>query len=92
MQVNMLDAKHQLSKLDKGALAGVKVILASHGRAQVKLVPCAARDASAARHPGHSPRATEKSGAAAQAGDAVSVKGSTSSISTAAKAKARGQS
>jgi antitoxin (DNA-binding transcriptional repressor) of toxin-antitoxin stability system len=106
MQVNMLDAKNQLSKLDTAALAGEKVILASHGRAQVKLVPCAsraalqrpgallgtsaARDASAALHPCHSPRATEKSGAAAQAGDAMRVKGSTRSISTVAKA--RGQS
>lgn len=42
VQVNMLDAKNQLSRLVKAALAGEEVIIASHGRAQVKLVPCAA--------------------------------------------------
>ena len=42
MQVNMLDAKSQLSRLVKAALAGEEVIIASHGKAQVKLVPCAA--------------------------------------------------
>ena len=41
MQVNMLDAKSQLSRLVKAALAGEEVIIASHGKAQVKLVPCA---------------------------------------------------
>ena len=40
MQVNMLDAKSQLSRLVKAALAGEEVIIASHGRAQVRLVPC----------------------------------------------------
>jgi len=40
--VNMLDAKSQLSRLVKAALAGEEVIIASHGKAQVKLVPCAA--------------------------------------------------
>jgi prevent-host-death family protein len=39
--VNMLDAKSQLSRLVKAALAGEEVIIASHGKAQVKLVPCA---------------------------------------------------
>jgi prevent-host-death family protein len=42
MQVNMLDAKSQLSRLVKAALAGEEVIIASHGKAQVRLVPCAA--------------------------------------------------
>ena len=41
MQINMLDAKSQLSRLVKAALAGEEVIIASHGKAQVKLVPCA---------------------------------------------------
>jgi prevent-host-death family protein len=41
MQVNMLEAKSQLSRLVKAALAGEDVIIASHGKAQVKLVPCA---------------------------------------------------
>ncbi|MFQ6538527.1 MULTISPECIES: type II toxin-antitoxin system Phd/YefM family antitoxin [Aphanothece] len=40
MQVNMLEAKSQLSKLVKAALAGEEVIIASHGKAQVRLVPC----------------------------------------------------
>jgi prevent-host-death family protein len=42
VQVNMLDAKSQLSRLMNAALAGEEVIIASHGKAQVKLVPCAA--------------------------------------------------
>ena len=37
----MLEAKSQLSRLVKAALAGEEVIIASHGKAQVKLVPCA---------------------------------------------------
>ncbi len=37
----MLDAKSQLSRLVKAALAGEEVIIACHGNAQVKLVPCA---------------------------------------------------
>jgi antitoxin (DNA-binding transcriptional repressor) of toxin-antitoxin stability system len=41
LQVNMLDAKSQLSRLVKAALAGEEVIIACHGKAQVKLVPCA---------------------------------------------------
>lgn len=40
MQVNMLEAKSQLSRLVKAALAGEEVIIASHGKAQVRLVPC----------------------------------------------------
>lgn len=43
MQVNMLEAKSQLSRLVKAALAGEEVIIASHGKAQVKLVPCTPR-------------------------------------------------
>ncbi len=42
MQVNMLEAKSQLSKLVKAAIAGEEVVIASHGNAQVKLVPLAA--------------------------------------------------
>ena len=38
----MLEAKSQLSRLVKAALAGEEVVIASHGKAQVKLVPCAA--------------------------------------------------
>ena len=38
----MIDAKSQLSRLVKAALAGEEVIIASHGKAQVKLVPCTA--------------------------------------------------
>ena len=40
MQVNMLAAKSQLSRLVKAAQAGEEVIIACHGKAQVKLVPC----------------------------------------------------
>lgn len=39
MQVNMLDAKSQLSKLVKAALAGEDVIIANKGVPAVKLVP-----------------------------------------------------
>jgi prevent-host-death family protein len=42
MQVNMLEAKNQLSKLVKAAVSGEEVIIASHGQPQVRLVPCAA--------------------------------------------------
>jgi len=41
LQVNMLEAKSQLSKLVKAAMAGDDVIIASHGKPQVRLVPCA---------------------------------------------------
>jgi antitoxin (DNA-binding transcriptional repressor) of toxin-antitoxin stability system len=44
VQVNMLDAKSQLSRLLKAGLAGEEVIIASHGNPQVKWVPCAAAD------------------------------------------------
>jgi len=40
MQVNMLEAKNQLSRLVKAALAGEEVVIASDGRPQVRLVPC----------------------------------------------------
>jgi prevent-host-death family protein len=40
MQVNMLEAKNQLSRLVKAALSGEEVIIASHGKPQVRLVPC----------------------------------------------------
>jgi len=42
MQVNMLEAKNQLSKLVKAAVSGEEVIIASNGQPQVRLVPCAA--------------------------------------------------
>jgi len=48
MQVNMLEAKSQLSKLVKAAVSGEEVIIASNGQAQVRLVPCA--DAPGLRH------------------------------------------
>ena len=44
VQVNMLDAKSQLSRLVKAALAGEEVIIASHGNPQVRLVPCTAAE------------------------------------------------
>lgn len=50
MQVNMLAAKSQLSRLVKAALAGEEVIIASHGKAQVRLVPC--RSAAGLKQPG----------------------------------------
>ena len=46
----MLEAKSQLSRLVKAALAGEEVIIASHGKAQVKLVACVA--APGLKHPG----------------------------------------
>jgi prevent-host-death family protein len=42
MHVNMLEAKSQLSRLAKAAIAGQEVVIASHGKPQVKLVPLAA--------------------------------------------------
>jgi prevent-host-death family protein len=42
MQVNMLEAKNQLSKLVNAALSGEEVIIARNGQAQVRLVPCSA--------------------------------------------------
>jgi prevent-host-death family protein len=41
MKVNMLEAKSQLSKLVKAALAGEEVIIASNGTPLVCLVPVA---------------------------------------------------
>ena len=38
MQVNMLEAKSQLSKLVKAALDGEVVIIANHGKPMVRLV------------------------------------------------------
>lgn len=40
MQVNMLEAKNQLSRLVKAAVDGEEVIIASKGQARVRLVPC----------------------------------------------------
>ncbi len=39
MKVNMLEAKSQLSRLVKAALEGEEVVIASHGKAVVRLVP-----------------------------------------------------
>ena len=50
MQVNMLDAKSQLSKLVKAALAGEDVIIANKGVPSVRLVPVSASQPS--RKPG----------------------------------------
>ncbi len=38
--MNIVDANSHLSRLVKAALAGEEVIIASHGKAQVRLVPC----------------------------------------------------
>ena len=38
MQINMLEAKNQLSKLVKAALDGEDVIIANHGKPMVRLV------------------------------------------------------
>ena len=43
MQVNMLDAKSQLSRLVKAALEGRNVVIASNGTPLVRLVPVVAR-------------------------------------------------
>lgn len=58
VQVNMLEAKSQLSRLVKAALAGEEVIIASHGKAQVTLVPCVS--AGGLKHPGALAAATPK--------------------------------
>ncbi|MBK6630006.1 MAG: type II toxin-antitoxin system prevent-host-death family antitoxin [Betaproteobacteria bacterium] len=39
MKVNMLEAKSQLSKLVQAALEGEEVVIASHGKPMVRLVP-----------------------------------------------------
>lgn len=41
VKVNMLDAKNQLSRLVKDALAGEDVVIASNGEPMVRLVPVA---------------------------------------------------
>lgn len=41
MKVNMLEAKNQLSRLVKDALAGEEVVIASNGEPMVKLVAVA---------------------------------------------------
>ena len=41
MKVNMLEAKNQLSRLVKHALAGDDVVIASNGEPMVRLVPVA---------------------------------------------------
>ncbi len=43
MKVNMLEAKSQLSRLVKEALAGEEVVIASNGEPMVRLVPVARR-------------------------------------------------
>ncbi len=43
MKVNMLEAKNQLSRLVKHALAGEEVVIASNGEPMVRLVPVAKR-------------------------------------------------
>ena len=43
MKVNMLEAKNQLSRLVKHALAGEDVVIASNGEPMVRLVPVARR-------------------------------------------------
>ena len=39
MKVNMLEAKNQLSRLVKDALAGEDIVIASNGEPMVRLVP-----------------------------------------------------
>lgn len=41
MKVNMLEAKNQLSRLVKDALAGEEIVIASNGEPMVKLVAIA---------------------------------------------------
>jgi prevent-host-death family protein len=41
MKVNMLEAKNQLSRLVKEALAGEDIVIASNGEPMVRLVPVA---------------------------------------------------
>jgi prevent-host-death family protein len=43
MKVNMLDAKNQLSRLVKAALAGEDIVIASNGAPMVRLVPVASQ-------------------------------------------------
>lgn len=41
MKINMLEAKNQLSRLVKAALAGEDIVIASNGEPMVRLVPVA---------------------------------------------------
>jgi prevent-host-death family protein len=41
MKVNMLEAKNQLSRLVKDAVAGEDIVIASNGEPMVRLVPVA---------------------------------------------------
>jgi len=50
MKVNILEAKNQLSKLVKAALAGEEVVIANNGQPVVRLVPI--EKSRAARKPG----------------------------------------
>jgi prevent-host-death family protein len=43
MQVNILEAKNQLSRLVKAAAAGREIVIANNGKPMAKLVPLAAR-------------------------------------------------
>jgi prevent-host-death family protein len=43
MQINMLEAKNQLSRLVKAAVEGEDVIIASNGQPMVRLVPVEAK-------------------------------------------------
>lgn len=43
MQINILEAKNQLSRLVKRALAGEEVIIANRGQPVAKLVPATAQ-------------------------------------------------
>jgi len=43
MQVNILEAKNQLSRLVKAAAAGREIVIASNGKPMAKLVPLAPR-------------------------------------------------
>jgi len=48
MKVNMLEAKSQLSRLVKAAMEGEEVVIASHGKPMVRLVPLSEQRLSAA--------------------------------------------
>jgi prevent-host-death family protein len=43
MQVNILEAKNQLSRLVKAAAAGREIVIASNGKPMAKLVPLVPR-------------------------------------------------
>jgi len=43
MQVNILEAKNQLSRLVKAAAAGREIVIASNGKPMAKLVPLTPR-------------------------------------------------